>query len=230
MKTFVLAFVLALLSLPLGAQTATATVGTALSVKLAAPGSSGYLYSTNGSANALPPGLSYSNSTGLLTGTPTAAGTYSITLEQDTATAGIYITSTLALTVSAAGAVVTQPASNLFCASSTNAACGVALTCTASTSSTAASPGTVTIQRATISTGPWTTLTTTAPPNCAYTDATIAPSTTYQYQALFTQNGQTSGPSNIAVVQVPAVVVAPPPAPNPPVNLNGTVAPASTTN
>jgi Zn-dependent metalloprotease len=57
------------------------TVGTAASLQMTASGGSTYAWSATG----LPPGLSINGSSGLISGTPTTAGTYSVTV---TATAG----------------------------------------------------------------------------------------------------------------------------------------------
>jgi hypothetical protein len=98
----------------------------------------------------------------------------------------------------------------------------VTLSCTPSTDSTTADPGTTTIQRATTAAGPWTTLTTTAPPNCAFTDGNVKIGLTYYYQAYFNQDGNTSASSsNVANVAIPT-----PPTPvalNPPTGLTITL-------
>lgn len=202
--------------------TATATVGVAFSNKIASPTALGYLYTTGGTPNLLPAGLVYNNSTGILSGTPTVAGTYAIQLQQVVAgaAAGVYTTTNLALTIAASGTVTPPPAT--FCASSTNPACGVALSCTPSTSSTAKDPGTVTLQRR-ANGGAFATLASGLAPNCAYTDKSVLPSTSYDYVSLFVQDGLTSAASNVASVSVPAVVVVAPPPPNPPTDLTGTV-------
>lgn len=87
----------------------------------------------------------------------------------------------------------------------------VTTACTPSTTSTTADPGTVTINRATSANGPWTSLSTTVPPACPYSDTTVQAATTYFYQAYYTQDGQisTTG-SNVASISVPGIQPAPP--------------------
>jgi hypothetical protein len=69
--------------------TATATVGIPFSQTITAGSPRGYFQETGTDggplvANALPPGLNYDNATGLLSGTPTTAGSYVITIFQST--------------------------------------------------------------------------------------------------------------------------------------------------
>ena len=91
-----------------GAQTAAATVGTFFSYQLApvpaAALAQNYLVTINGTQTVSAAGLAYNNTTGIFSGTPTTAGTYNIEVQQLTPTAGVYVTSTLALTVNAQGA------------------------------------------------------------------------------------------------------------------------------
>lgn len=78
----------------------------------------------------------------------------------------------------------------------------VSLSCDPSVNSTSADPGAVTIARSVDGSGVWTTLTTTAGPDCAYSDSTIDPSTTYDYVAFFVQDGEVSTPSNTSVIAI----------------------------
>ena len=87
-------------------QTATGTVGTPLApYKLAPASTAGYLLIVNGTNNATVPGLSYSNLTGILSGTPTTAGTYVVKVENGSGA----VTGTVTLTVSVSVPVVTPP-------------------------------------------------------------------------------------------------------------------------
>ena len=112
MKALALAL-LALLALTAHAQTATATVGVFFTDQLApvppAALAQNYLVTINGTQTISAAGLAYNNTTGILSGTPTTAATYNIEVQQSTPTAGVYVTSTLALTVNAQGAPPPPP-------------------------------------------------------------------------------------------------------------------------
>lgn len=89
----------------------------------------------------------------------------------------------------------------------------VTLNWAASTSSTPAAPGTVTVYRATgtcpasgLGTLTYTALTTTAPDAGPYTDATVASGSTYCYYAEAVIGGASSAPSNTFSAVIPAAV------------------------
>ena len=221
------------------AQTATGTVGVPFTDQLAPAANSGYLVTINGVQTITAAGLSYDNTTGILSGTPTATGTYAITVEQATPTAGVYTTSSLALTINAAAS--TTPPAALFCATDTNPACGAVLAWNAPGPPAPAVPATATtpaIPAQLAATGVLifrgvqggaapTQLTPTALllTQVAYTDKTIAPSTTYEYYVVsVASGGQQSTPSNTLTIAVAAAPSVPtPPTPPPPVKLTGSV-------
>ncbi len=78
----------------------------------------------------------------------------------------------------------------------------VTLSCTPSTASTTNNPGTVTLLRSPAFSSPVTGLA----PNCAYTDTAVTNGTTYNYNAEFVQNGETSGLSNTYTAIIPPLV------------------------
>lgn len=89
----------------------------------------------------------------------------------------------------------------------------VSLSCTPP--ATGATPTGYNFYRATVSGGPYSLLTASNPPtNCAYTDNTVAFSTTYYYVATSLNGSYESGYSNQATAVVPQN-----PQPNPPTNL-----------
>jgi len=229
MRNVLIALVIAALATLAQAQTATATVGTPFSATIAAPVTNGgYLVTINGVQETSVAGLSYNNTTGVLSGTPTTAGTYNIEVQQATATAGVYTTTKLTLTVNAAGTTppVTPPVtppSTLFCATDTNPACGVVLTWVAppAATTTALAVTGYLVFRSTSSTAA---VQITAAPITAvtYTDKTIAPSTTYDYYVVSVDAaGAQSAPSNTLQVIVAAAPSVPTPAT--PTNLTGSV-------
>jgi hypothetical protein len=245
MKQF-FAFALLALATLAQAQTATATVGTPFTYQLApAPTSAlagGYLVTIDGAQTTGVAGLTYNNTTGILSGTPTAAGTHQITVQQATTTAGVFTTSTLALTINASG--TTSPPvtpSALFCATDTNPACGAVLTWDApgqpapavpATAATPAIPAQLAatgflIFRGILGGAAPAQLTPTALPltQLAYTDNTIAASTTYEYYVVsVASGGQQSTHTNTLTIAVAAAPSVPtPPTPPPPANLTGSV-------
>lgn len=138
---FTTPFAVAQTTVTLPPATATATVGTPFSATIAAPVTNGgYLVTINGVQETSVAGLSYNNTTGVLSGTPTAAGTYNIQVQQATATAGVYTTTKLTLTVSAtAPPVVTPPViTPPPAATCTGTAPCVSVTCTGAAASTMA--------------------------------------------------------------------------------------------
>lgn len=203
------------------AQT-TATVGVPFSNKIASPTNLGYIYTTNGAQNVLPPDLVYSNSTGILSGIPKAIGTYSIVLQQATTTLGVYTTSTFNLNVVPAGSGTTvppPPPPATFCATSTKPNCGVNLSWSAPASPKDPVIGYL-VFRATGSSSSFVQLTSAKITATTYVDATVAASTAYSYYIVSVDSaGALSVPSNTAAVTIPAVVVTPPPAPDPPTGL-----------
>ena len=219
MRNVLIALVLAALAPLALAQTATATVGTPFSATIAAPVTNGgYLVTINGVQETSVAGLSYNNTTGVLSGTPTTAGTYNIQVQQATPTAGTYTTTKLTLTINAAGTTppVTPPVtppSTLFCATDTNPACGVVLTWTApgipTTPALAVTGYEVYRMLGSVST----LLTTSLVTSTTYTDKTIAPSTTYDYYVVSVDAaGTQSAPSNTVQVIVAAAPSVPKPA------------------
>ena len=209
MKSLFLSFLAAVLALSatiVSAQTTvtdtpvTAPVGVAFTNQLGAKGSTfGWFFATTATGssssvvNSLPAGLSYAQTTGVLSGTPAAAGVYTITLQQSTATTGVENTFILVLTVGSSS--VPPPVGT-----------AVNLTCTPSSASTTANPGTTSLFRAVSPSTTFTSLATGLAPNCAYSDTAVSPGTTYDYYAEFTQNGETSVASNIATVSIPSSV------------------------
>lgn len=225
MRRLFLALAIALLpcmALTQTKETATAVVGTKFSFKVAAPTKLGYLVTINNVQTTSVAGLSYDNSTGLLSGTPTAAGTYSILLQQATAATGVYTTTQLALTVNAAGSTTTTPPPPppaTFCASSPNVNCGVNLSWNAPASPKDPVSGYL-VFRATGSSSTYVQLTLAKIPSITYIDATIAPSTAYSYYVVSVDSaGAWSVPSNTVTVSIPAVAVIPPLVPDPPTGL-----------
>jgi hypothetical protein len=80
----------------------------------------------------------------------------------------------------------------------------IALSCTPSTASTAANPGTTTLFRAVSPSTNFTQLAAGLPPACTYTDAATVAGTTYSYYAVAVIGGQQSAPSASAVIALPA--------------------------
>ncbi len=210
MKLF-FALVLVVLATAANAQTATATVGQAFTYQWPVAGG-GYDYITNGTQNSLPPGLAYNPSTGILSGTPSAAGSYSLVLQLSSGS------TPLALTVTPSGVTPPPNPPALFCAADPNPSCGVALTWTAPTASTDPVVGYQVFRNSAQ-------LTTAAITGTAYTDKTVAPSTTYTYYVVsIDAAGAQSAPSNTVSIVVPtAVPPPPPPTPAPPTGLTGTI-------
>ena len=170
------------------ALTSTATVGTAFSYQITTSTAA-----TQYAATGLPTGLTYISSSGLVDGTPTTSGVYTVSLAANLSD-GQFVSAKLVLTVNAAGTTKVTPLA-------------VTLSCTPSTASTTANPGTVTLLRSTGANSTiFTSLVIGLAPNCAYVDAAVLNGTIYNYEAEFLQNGETSGPSNIAVVAIPALV------------------------
>jgi hypothetical protein len=218
--------ILFLLASTVYAQTTTATVGVPFSQAIAAPVSNGgYLVTINGIQEISADGLSYDNTTGILSGTPTAAGTYNIEVQQATPTAGVYTTTKLTLTVNAAGTTppvtpVTPVTPALFCATDPNPACGVSLVWQAPTTSTPAVTGYLVFRS--VAGGSAIQLTPTAIQTTTYTDKTIDASTTYDYYVVSVDAaGTQSAPSNtfsVVVATAPSI-----PTPPTPQNLTGSV-------
>jgi hypothetical protein len=84
-----------------------ATVGTAYSQTVTTTGGTGTVTLTQGGT--LPPGLTFTAATGLLSGTPTTAGSYSFSIT-GTDTVGASTQRNYSLTVNAAAAIVVDPA------------------------------------------------------------------------------------------------------------------------
>lgn len=174
----------------------------------------------------LAPGLAGNSVTGVITGTPTAAGSYSMTIGANVG--GIYVPGTLVLTVNAAGGggAVTpppSPATSLFCATDPNPACGAVLNWNAPPAATnpALSVTGYLVFRS-IGGGSATQLTATPITATTFTDSTIAPSTTYDYYvAAVDAAGTQSAPSNTLTIVVAAAPSIPTPAT--PLNLTGSV-------
>lgn len=82
----------------------------------------------------------------------------------------------------------------------------IALSCTPSTASTAANPGTTTLYRAVSPSTNFTVLASGLPPACTYTDNSTVAGTTYNYYAQAVINGESSEPGNTATVAVPSAV------------------------
>lgn len=205
-------------------QTATATVGVAFSNQIAPASATGYLVEfATGSApvvqNAVPAGLSYSNATGILSGTPTTAGTYTVTVLQDTVTQGVFNTSVLTLTVNAASP--TPPVTT--CSATTPC---INLTWNAPTGTTSANaPTGYNVYRATeigTTAGPFAVLNSALVIGTTYLDATPAPGEAYEYYVEAINSVGSSAPSNTFSAAIPPVVP-PPSAPPPPTNFTGTV-------
>jgi hypothetical protein len=199
--------------------TATATVGTAFSYQISVSGTA-----TGYAATGLPAGLTYTAATGLISGMPTASGTYAVVLGVNLS-GGQYIRATLALTVNPAGGGPTPPpATTLLCATDPNPACGVVLSWKAPPGAASAALAVTGYQvfRSVGSSGSPTQLTTTPLTAATYTDKTIAPSTTYVYYVVSVDAaGTQSAPSNtvnVAVASGPSV-----PTPATPANLTGSV-------
>lgn len=226
MRTFLKLALLSALFTAIGAhgQSATATVGVPFTDQLAPASTTGYLVTINGVQTITVAGLSYSNTTGILSGTPTTAGTYNIQVQQSTATPGVYVTNTLVLTINAAGAAVPPPpVTTLFCATDPNPACGVVLTWAAPPAPidpTLAVTGYLIFRG--VSGGATTQITAKPVTGTTYTDNTIAASTTYVYDAVSVDAaGTQSLPSNIVSVAVAAAPSVPTPAT--PQSLTGSV-------
>src|SRR5438045_1560790 len=81
--------------------TATGTVGVAFSYQITATNSP-----TSFGATGLPPGLTVNTSTGLISGTPTTAGTYSVTISATNVTGTG--SATLVITINPAAPVITS--------------------------------------------------------------------------------------------------------------------------
>lgn len=228
MKRIILAILALGIGLPALAQTATATVGIPFTYQLAPAANAGYLVTIDGAQTTGVAGLSYNNTTGIISGTPTAAGVHKISVQQSTATAGIYNTSSLTLTINAGGAAPPPPPppppTTLFCATDPNPACGVVLTWAAPatpTDPTLAVTGYL-IFRGVLGSGTTTQITAKPITGTTYTDNTIAPSTTYVYDAVSVDAaGTQSPPSNTVSVAVAAAPSVPTPAT--PENLTGSV-------
>ena len=187
--------------------TATATVGTAFSyqITLSVAPSPGYSFSN------VPAGLSGNSVTGVLSGTPTSAGTYSVGIGANVS--GVFTSATLVLAVNAAGATTTPPPPPSGCVlpASAGETCGagnpgpcVLLSCAPSPTANA----TITMFRAPGTSTTFAQLAAGLPPNCAYTDNAVTPGQTYSYYAETVLNNQSSGPSNTCAVAIPAAAVA----------------------
>lgn len=78
------------------------------------------------------------------------------------------------------------------------------LGCTPASNSMAADPGVTVVLKSTSPTGPFATLTSTAPANCSYQDSAITPGVTYYYEFESVIDGVTGIPS--LVMKVPVIV------------------------
>jgi len=118
------------------------------------------------------------------------------------------------ITITSNGPTVTIPLSASF-AGTTTPPTGtinppyVTLSCTPSEASTTSNPGTVTMLRSVGSSTTFTSLVTGLAPNCAYTDSAVTNGNTYNYEAEFVQNGETSGPSNTFTATIQSIATTP---------------------
>lgn len=119
----------------------------------------------------------------------------------------------------------TPPVTSLFCAADPNPACGVALAWNApvpAADPTLAVKGYQVFRRLATNAGAATQITTAPVTGTTYTDATIAPSTTYVYYVVSVNSAGTQSPPsntvNVVVAAAPSV-----PTPPTPVNLTGSV-------
>lgn len=88
----------------------------------------------------------------------------------------------------------------------------VAISCTPSTMSTAATPGTTNILRATSATGPFVSVSPTAPPSCTFQDINVVYGQTYYYEVTATVGSTTTAPTApISITMPPQPVVSVPP-------------------
>ncbi|HEY5078350.1 MAG TPA: Ig domain-containing protein, partial [Opitutaceae bacterium] len=115
------------------ANTAAGTVGTAFTYSITATGSP-----TSYAASPLPAGLTVNTSTGVISGTPTAAGVTIVTLTATNAT-GTSLPATLTITIAAAGVAPVITSSNV-AAGTVGVAFAYGITATGSPTSYAASP------------------------------------------------------------------------------------------
>lgn len=157
------------------ATTASATVGSAFSYAITASETpTGY------GATGLPAGLAVSTSTGAITGTPTTAGSYAVTLTASTASSSA--TATLTLTVSAA--VAAGQASAISAAAGSNPVLSVVVT----------GAGTVAYQWQIFSGGSWIDL-----GGATASSYTVGVSISATYRVVVTANGVSTAAATTAV-------------------------------
>lgn len=211
-----------------GQTSITATVGTPFSQNVAPASAIGYLMTVT-PAGGSPiqeikfDGLNYNNPTGVLSGTPTATGVFTVLIQQDIPgnTTGGTINTTLTVTVNPASGPVTPPpvTTASFCSTDPNPACGVVLNWQAPTGGSDPVVG-YQIYRSTGTSSLFIKLNATNITGTTYTDNTILPNTTYDYYVLSVDgSGNLSVPSNTATVAVAAA----PSKPTPPTPVNLTV-------
>ena len=188
------------------------TIGSSYSTAIATTGSPAPTLSV--SAGALPPGLSLAG--GVLSGTPTAVGSYTFTLAASSTVSGIPATATQSYTL----VVAALPADAPLNLTATAAGVTAELSWTAPTSDGGDAVSGYRIERSTDGAAFTTLVGDTQSTAVTFTDTGVTAGHTYRYRVFALNSAGASAPSNVAAVTFPAVAT--PVGSIPPTSTDGT--------